>query len=302
MNIIKGKLYRPQKIVVYGPEGIGKTTFASSFPSPVFIDTEGGTGHLEVDRFQRPSSWTHVTKIVKELTEEKHDYKTLVIDTADWLERLLIDHVCKNNNKQGIEDFGYGKGYTYVSEELNRFLVKLDKLIELGINLVMTAHCSIRKFELPEQTGSFDRYELKLSKSCAPLVKEWCDMLLFANYYTKLAEVDGKKKALGGKERKLYSERCATFDAKNRHGLAETMPMEFSSISHLFEINSEGNKYTDEIKGMINQYSTIFTEEKLKKWKLNNINSLNIDQSKKALSFIKKKIEESYTQQTEIEE
>ncbi|MEE0404756.1 ATP-binding protein, partial [Megasphaera elsdenii] len=112
MKIISGKIIKPQKVVIYGPEGIGKSTFAAQFPKPLVIDTEGSTSHLEVDRLPRPTSWQMLKQYIKDLKGDTMGYHTLVIDTADWAERLCEEAICQSNGKVGIEDFGYGKGYT----------------------------------------------------------------------------------------------------------------------------------------------------------------------------------------------
>ena len=121
-RVSAGRLTRPQKAVIYGPEGIGKSTLASQFPKPVFLDTEGGSHHLDVARLPAPKSWDDVTHAVAALESESHGFRTLVIDTADWLEKLLIEHVCQRNSKTSIEDFGYGKGYVVLAEEAAKFL------------------------------------------------------------------------------------------------------------------------------------------------------------------------------------
>ena len=171
--------------MIYGPEGIGKSTLAAQFPAPVFLDTEGGTHHLDVARFPAPKTWDDVTKTIAALTSEPHEFKTLVVDTADWLEKLLIEEVCRRANKTSIEEFGYGKGYVVLAEEVTKFLASLNALLARGMHVLLLAHCRIAKFEQPDAAGAYDRYELKLSKQVGPLVKEWCDMLLFANYFNQ---------------------------------------------------------------------------------------------------------------------
>jgi hypothetical protein len=235
LQILTGRIARPQKAVVFGPEGIGKSTLAAQFPAPVFLDTEGGTHHLDVARLPAPKSWDDVTKSITALATESHEFKTLVIDTVDWLEKLLAEHVCRLANKASIEDFGYGKGYIVLAEEFAKFLASLDPLLRRGIHILLLAHTKIVKFEQPEAAGAYDRYELKLTKQVGPLVKEWCDVLLFANYFTKVAENDsGRKRGVGGRERKLYTTHSAAWDAKNRHGFDEVLPFEFSAIAPAF--------------------------------------------------------------------
>lgn len=240
MQIIRGKLPGAKKIVVYGPEGIGKSTFAAQFPDPVFIDTEGSTKDMDVARLPEPSSWTMILEQVSEVIRTPGICKTLIVDTADWAEMLCITHVCATNRKSSIEEFGYGKGYTYIQEEFGKLLNLLTDVIKVGINVVLTAHAKMRKFEQPDELGAYDRWEMKLSKGVAPMVKEWADMVLFCNYKTMVVNVDGqgaqkgKNKAQGGK-RIMYTTHHSCWDAKNRYGLPDEVPFEYEAIRHIVE-------------------------------------------------------------------
>lgn len=238
MQITRGRKARAQKVVIYGPEGIGKSSFASQFPDPVFIDTEGSTDNMDVARMDKPTSWAMLKNEIAFIKANPDACKTLVIDTIDWAEQLAVDYVCSQHQKNGIEDFGWGKGYTYVQEEIGRLLNSLSELVDNGINVILTAHAQIKKFEQPDEMGSYDRYELKLgqksSSKTAPLVKEWADMVLFANYKTIVMTTDtGKKKAQGG-ERVMYTNHRPAWDAKNRHGLPDQLPFTYDSIAHIF--------------------------------------------------------------------
>ena len=124
--ITSGTIAAPVKTVLYGPEGIGKSTFAAQFPAPVFIDTEGSTKRMNVARLPAPTSWAMLLDEVAEVSRGNVPCGTLVIDTADWAERLCIDAVCARAKVNGIEDFGYGKGYTYVKEEFGKLLDALE--------------------------------------------------------------------------------------------------------------------------------------------------------------------------------
>lgn len=235
--ITSGQIVKPQKICLYGMEGIGKTTFAAQFPNPLFIDTEDGSNIYNVARLPKPSSWQMLLEEIWEIKQNPSVCETLVIDTLDRAEQLCIEHVCAAHNKKGIEEFGYGNGYVYVKEEFGRMLNMLSDVINAGVNVVLTAHAQMRKFEQPNEQGSYDRYELKLGKKTssqtAPLVKEWSDMLLFANYkvITMAANKEGTKaKAFGG-ERVMYTTHHPNWDAKNRHDLAEELPFDFKSIA-----------------------------------------------------------------------
>ena len=249
MKIIKGKRARAQKVVIYGTEGIGKSSLASQFPEPLFIDTEGSTDNMDVARLDKPTSWIMLNNQIAFIKANPTVCKTLVIDTIDWAESLCVENLCAMHGKKGIEDFNYGNGYVYAKEEMGRFLNKLQDLIEIGINVVLTAHAQIRKFELPDEMGSYDKYELKLGKKTssqtAPLVKEWADLLLFCNYKTYLIsqEKSTKKKAQGN-QRVMYTEHNPAWDAKNRHGLPSELPLDYSSIAHIFktEVKEEVKK------------------------------------------------------------
>lgn len=230
-EITKGVQKKAQKIVLYGAEGIGKTTFAAAAPDPLFIDTEEGTGHLDVKRLPKPDRWETLIEEIQYAAKDPSVCDTLVVDTLDWAERLCTKYICTENRKKGIEDFGYGKGYTYLKEEFSKMLSELDTCVNNGINVICTAHAMMRKFEQPDEQGAYDRWELKLSKQVSPLVKEWGDALLFANYKTTVKEGDsGKMKASGG-ARVLYANHHACWDAKNRWGLPDENRFEFKTVS-----------------------------------------------------------------------
>ena len=240
MQIIRGKIPGAKKVVVYGPEGIGKSTFAAHFPEPLFIDTEGSTKDMDVARTESPPSWMMLMEQVRYVKNHPELCRTLVVDTADWAEMLCITQICDKNHKASIEEFGYGKGYVYVQEEFGRLLNALEEVVKAGIHVVLTAHAKMRKFEQPDELGAYDRWEMKLTKQTAPMVKEWADMVLFANYKTFVINVDGqgvqkgKNKAQGGK-RVMYTSHHSCWDAKNRYGLPEELPFEYEAIRAVME-------------------------------------------------------------------
>ena len=266
MRITKGIKTRPVKILIYGTEGIGKSTFASKFPKPVFIDLEGGTHYLNVDRVDGVLDWTELLSTVAEISTS--NYKTLVIDTADWAERLAIQYICNKYSKAGIEEFGYGAGYTYLVEEFGKLIKNLDRAIAHGINVVILAHATLRTITLPEEQGSYDHWELKLNtkttNKVAPLVKEWADMVLFMNYKTMLVEdkaanMGTKKKAVGGK-RVMYTTHTTFCDAKNRFGLANELPLEYEQIASLIPSGEELPSTLDEIPEELPRKEKLFIQ------------------------------------------
>ena len=231
LNIVKGRVAGAKRVVIYGPEGIGKSTLGSKFPGALFLDAEDGTGELDVDRVPCPD-WRALESAVKNFPA---GYGTCVIDTADWAERFLIEWFLKSKGLKSIEDVGWGKGYTQVGELWARFLGDLDALINRGVNVVFVAHSKVTKVSPPDQTDGYDRYELKLSRMSVGPTKEWAQMVLFVNFQMHLVEgTDGRVKAQGGKERVMYATHSAAWDAKNRFDLPDVMPMAFDSIAHVF--------------------------------------------------------------------
>lgn len=238
-NITSGKVHTAVKTVIYGAEGIGKTTLAAQFPSPLFIDTEGSTKQLDVARLPAPSSWEMLLQEL-DFVRDKRPCATLVIDTVDWAEQLCIADLCAKNGKSGIEDFGYGKGWEFEKESFGKFLNKLTEVINAGINVTLTAHAALRKFEQPDEMGSYDRWEMKLgsktTNKISPLIKEWADIVLFCNYKTVVVQTDkdGKKHKAQGNRRVMYTQHHPCWDAKNRYGLPEEIPMEYAQIAQIY--------------------------------------------------------------------
>jgi hypothetical protein len=236
MKITKGKQTRPQRVVIYGVESVGKTTFAAQFPAPLYLDIECGTAHLDTDRVEI-NSWAELNGAIKEVVNT--DYQTVVIDSADWAERLCVEDLLASTKKASIEDYGYGKGWVMVAERMSRMLTALDSLIANGKHVVLLAHSKVQRVEPPDLMTAYDRYELKMSKQSSPLVKEWADELWFFRFKTKVVESEnGKAKGTGGKQRIILTTHSAAYDAKTRSGLAEELPMEWDSVAHLFATNA----------------------------------------------------------------
>lgn len=242
LNISRGIVARPQKVVIYGPEGIGKTTLAAKMPDPLFIDTEGGSAYLDVRRIDRPRDWEELLSIVKEVAASNGICRTLVLDTADWAEQLAIDHILHKYSQTSIEAFGYGKGYTYIGEEFGRLLTAFDSVIDAGINVAVTAHAKMRKFEQPDEMGAYDRWEMKLSRQSAPLLKEWCDLLLFCNYETFVVNSENNTAKAQGGRRVMYTSHHPCWDAKNRHGLPDKLDLDYKFLAPIFEAPSGTKK------------------------------------------------------------
>lgn len=241
MKISKGIQARPVKVVTYGVEGIGKSTFASKFPNPLFFDLDRGTARLDVARVDDIHHWADFINDIKEFIETPDNpYDTIVIDTADAAARLCEKYVIatRANGKRSIEDIPYGKGYKMLAEEFAVFLTWLEAAINSGFNVVILAHAIMKTVTKPDDMGAYDHWELKLpgntSNKIGPLVKEWADLLLFADYKTVLVtdETNNKKKAKGGK-RIMYTTHTPFADAKNRFGLPDQLPFDYAEIAKI---------------------------------------------------------------------
>ena len=246
MKITTGIKARPQKVCIYGPEGVGKTRLASDLPSPIFIDAEGGTDHIDVSRVE-VHTMGEIREAVQFLKREKHDFKTVVLDTIDWVEKRLIVEVCASYKVDSIEkiDGGYGKGYTILEEHMMQFLGELDALRKKGMHIVLLAHSQVKKHEDPELGTAYDRYILKLEKKTSGLIKEWVDALLFYRFKTVTAErSDGNTNRGIAKGREIAANRAAAFDAKNRHNLPDRIaivegdPHPASGLKSIFDMEA----------------------------------------------------------------
>lgn len=236
-QVKRGRVRNPHFVLVYGVDGVGKTTFAAEAPSSVFLGTEMGFGQLDVARFPSPKNFQEVLATVQLLITEKHDYETLNIDSLDWLEPLVHAHVCAKNGWKSIEDPGYGKGYVAANEAWLE-LIGLLKKLRVKMNVILIAHATIRTFTDPEQNAAYDRYQLKLAGNGAKtdasaLWREAVDCVLFANFEVSTTKEKGerKAKAFGDGTRVLYTERRPAFDAKNRFSLPFELPLSWEEYA-----------------------------------------------------------------------
>lgn len=230
------------KVVIYGQEGVGKSTLASHFPGAVFIDCEGSTSRMDVRRLPKPTSWQMLTDEFEYILSNAatKGYQTVIVDTFDWAERLALEALCTEHKVSGIEGMNYGKGWEYEKEMIGRFLDRSDRLIAAGINIVLLCHAITRKTTLPEEMEEFDHWELKLgnktTNKIAPLLKEWSDMTLFLAFRTNITATDdkGKKHKATSCERVMYTTKTAWWDAKNRFGMPDKLPLAWESLAPIF--------------------------------------------------------------------
>ena len=230
MNIIRGKLIQPQKICIYGESGVGKTTLGAQFGNALIIDAERSSTHQDVPRVFI-DNWEQLLSTMQEACTLA-EFETIILDTVDWAELKCAEYICAKFKKNGIEEFGYGKGYTYLEEEFRKLIKLCDNLIQAGKNVVFLAHQTLRKIEPADEGTAFDRYEPKLSKKINPLVCEWVDALLFMFRKTYVETKDnGKGKVSGGKKRVINANSASFCLSKNRwNGLEDEFDADISQI------------------------------------------------------------------------
>jgi hypothetical protein len=235
-QIQSGKQPAPRRIMLYGTHGIGKSTWGSMAPKPVFIQTEDGLGEITCDKFPLARTFNDVMQALGELYTEQHPYRTVVVDSLDWLERLIWQEVCRQKTVESIEDIGYAKGYVFALTQWREFLTGLEALrADRGMMIVLIAHAKIETFQNPE-TENYDRYVPRLHKLASAVVQEWSDEVLFATYRVHVKQTKegfDKKvtKGVGTGERIVRTTERPAHMAKNRLNLPEELPLDWNAYA-----------------------------------------------------------------------
>lgn len=237
-NIITGREIVPPRLFIYGQEKIGKTTFAAGADRPIVIQTEEGAHELGVPRFPLAKSLEDVAKAIKALATEEHDFGTVVLDSADWLEALIHASVCTDLGVNNISDVDYGKGYTAAAAKWRQVLDSLDGLRAKGMAVVIIGHAEVKRFDDPTTDG-YDRFQPKLHKHAAALVTEWSDAIMFAcleTFVKKEKGLSGAKevKAKTSGRRVLRTTGAPAYVAGNRYGLPETIDLTWAAFEDAF--------------------------------------------------------------------
>ena len=241
-TIQSGRENRPPRIMIYGSEGVGKSTFAASAPNPVFIQTEDGLGELDCRKFPLAHGLAEVLAQLTALRDEQHDFQTVVVDSADWLERLIFDEVCREFGVRNIEkaDGGYGKGYTHALTHWRKVVNLLQELRDKrGMMVILVAHAKVERFEDPEN-AAYDRYTPRLHKHAASLIAEWVDAVLFANKKFRVTK-DASDRAIAapiganGGERIIRTVGSPACIAKNRVGLPGEIALSWTAFINAYQ-------------------------------------------------------------------
>lgn len=230
-RITRGKrVDRPLKVVLYGDPGVGKSTFASDAPEPIFIPTEDGTDQLDVARFERPATLTEVLGYLEWLATAEHPHKTVVLDTAGGIERLVWAHVCKAASKSNIEEFGYGKGYVAAIDGWRLVLAALERCQkEKSLHVVILDHAAARNHKRPD-TDQFKRWRMNVDERAADLIVGWADAVLFATFEVTAVKREGRMRGVGEDVRVMRTVNNAAWDAKNRFNLEPELELSWGAF------------------------------------------------------------------------
>jgi hypothetical protein len=239
MKISTGIIREPHFVLLYGADGIGKTTFAAEAPKPIIVGPEGGSSRINVARAMGISTYQDVVNSIRWLRNEKHDYQSVGIDSLDWIEPLLWKHVCEMFKVQSIEDVmgGFGKGYTEAVAQWAKLIEEIKDLRNnRQMNIIAIAHAHTKTVNDPMYPMAYDRHMLKLNDKASAKWREAVDCVLFAAFEDTVFKVNkGDRKAKaddsGGGNRKIFTVRRAAYDAKNRLGLPAELPLSYSAFA-----------------------------------------------------------------------
>jgi hypothetical protein len=226
---------KPPRIVLHGIQKIGKSTWGAGAPSPIFIQAEDGLTEITVPHFPVATTLSEFFDYMKMLIDEENQYQTVVIDTVDWLEKLIWITVCEDNKVTSIEQIGYGKGYQFAMTHWDKFFNGLDLLRAKDMAIVVLAHNEIKTYSPPDG-DPYDRFQIKLHKTAAAKLEEWADVILFAGYNV-IVNSKSKKAVNADAERMIYTTNRPAWRAGSRYKLPDTLPMEFSALLNAIKNN-----------------------------------------------------------------
>lgn len=247
-SIVSGRVARPRRVLLYGTHGIGKTTLGAGCDSPVFVPTEDGLAEIEAPRFPLCQSIGEAMAALKTLATQGHEFKTVVVDSADWLERLIWQEVAREERVGSIDAIPYGKGFGMARDRFKQALDLLDGLRNrLGMGVLLIAHSAVERFQNPE-TDPYDRFAPKLHKHTSALVQEWADEVLFCSYRvmtrTSGEGFNKRTKGIGSGERTIHAAERPGHVAKSRCGLPAEIPFDADLIAAI--VRGDAIQFQDE--------------------------------------------------------
>ncbi|MEJ7804373.1 MAG: ATP-binding protein [Telluria sp.] len=233
-SIRKGKAFQAPRILLYGVHGIGKSTFGANAPNPIFIQTEDGLGTIDTSSFPLATTSAAVISAVDTLLTSDHEYQTVVLDSIDWFEAILIREIEHEFDEKAL---AYGKGTNILVDRMATFLEKLNLLRNTkGMTVILLAHAQVKRFDSPE-TEPYDRYMPKLKEAASAKVQEWADAVLFTNYKTLIKKDDvgfnkSQSRGVSTGERLIHTQETAAFKAKNRYSLPPSLPLTWNAFQN----------------------------------------------------------------------
>lgn len=259
-TVIRGKTPKAPKILLYGFEGCGKSTWASQAPNPIFVQTEDGLNQIDCAKFPLAHSYQEVMNALVSVRDEEHDFQTVVVDSLSGLEPLIWAEVCRQYGVKTIEkvDGGYGKGYTIACDWWMQFRDLLQQINDKrNMMIILIAHSGIQTIKDPE-TSTYDRTAPRLHRLAEGILSQWSDCVFQAKQkfrIQKTAEGFGSERAIAapvgseGGERVLRTIGNAAVIAKNRYGIPEEIPLDFSIVMNYISKNINSNTQENTTNG-----------------------------------------------------
>jgi len=237
-GVIRGKR-KPPRVVIYGPQGVGKSTFGSESPKPIFVCTEDGVDNIPVDQMPRPATWNDLLANVRRVAEGKHEYKTLVLDTLNGAVDLAVQHICATQYsgqmvaKRGDGGFrAWGQGFDSTSDEQRNLLIPFDQCRKRGMGVIVLAHAGIQNVRNPI-SGDYSKCAPDIHRAIWARWSAWADIIGHADYDYAVVSDGRHGKAVGSSIRKVVFAGSAAEDAKCRVGyeLPDQMELNYEAFA-----------------------------------------------------------------------
>jgi len=292
-GLIKGMKY-PPRIILYGPPGVGKSTFGADSPSPVFLAAENGVDNIPVAQTPKLKTWQEVLTWARRLSTEKHEHQTVVGDTINAMVELCAQEICTTQfggqwaPKKGTESFlSFAQGWKSVSEELRALLALLDVCREKGMTILLLAHTGVVNVKNPID-GDFGKFSADIDKYPWARLSAWSDIILRADYEYSVVKDQKKARAVGTSTRWMSAAGHAAQDAKCRVGyeLPDQMPLSWAAFAAEL---GKGSATLAEIKELWPILTADLAAKTLASQNVAKLEDLNITQARKLLDALRRK-------------